>query len=186
MEAGAPYGIVPGGRAAFSSLRLEKGYRAWGSDVTREDTPEDAGLGFAVRMQKDGGFVGREALEREPSRGRRLVAFGMRMDSGRPEAGSPVFAGGGAGTGDGGSAFVSTEASAAESSTGRATDAEAVGWVTSADFGYVTGQVIGLAWVTAEHAEPGTRLGIMRFGRVLDAEVLAEPVYDPGMTRIRR
>ena len=186
MEAGAPYGIVPGGRAAFSSLRLEKGYRAWGSDVTREDTPEDAGLEFAVRMQKDGGFVGREALEREPSRGRRLVAFGMRMDSGRPEAGSPVFAGGGAGTGDGGSAFVSTEASAAESSTGRATDAEAVGWVTSADFGYVTGQVIGLAWVTAEHAEPGTHLGIMRFGRVLDAEVLAEPVYDPGMTRIRR
>src|SRR5699024_2436229 len=93
MEAGAPHGIVPGGRAAFSSLRLEKGYRAWGSDMTREDTPEDAGLGFAVRMQKDGGFVGRDALEEAPSRGRRLVAFGMRMDTGRPEAGAPVFAG---------------------------------------------------------------------------------------------
>ena len=58
--------------------------------------------------------------------------------------------------------------------------------MTSADFGYVTGQVIGLAWVPDEHAEPGTRLGIMRFGRVLDAEVLAEPVYDSGMARIRR
>ena len=185
MESGAPHGIVPGGRAAFSSLRLEKGYRAWGSDMTREDTPDDAGLGFAVRMQKVGGFVGREALEEQPSRGRRLIAFGMRMDAGRPEAGSPVFAGSGSGV-VGADAFVSTEASAAESSTGQALDAEAVGWVTSADFGYVTGQVIGLAWVAAEYAEPGTRLGIMRFGRVLDAEVLAEPVYDAGMSRIRR
>lgn len=184
MDAGAPHGIIAGGRAAFSSLRLEKGYRAWGSDVTREDTPEDAGLGFAVRMQKDGGFVGRDALEAQPSRGRRLVAFGMRMDAGRPEAGAPVFATGG-GTEEG-SAFVSTEAASAESSTGQAAGNDAVGWVTSADFGYVTGQVIGLAWVPAEHAEPGTRLGIMRFGRVLDAEVLAEPVYDAGMARIRR
>lgn len=157
MDAGAPHGIVPGGRAAFSSLRLEKGYRAWGSDMTREDTPEDVGLGFAVRMEKDGGFIGRDALVRQPSRGRRLAAFGMRMDAGRPEAGSPVFAG-----------------------------TEVVGWVTSADFGYVTGQVIGLAWVAEERAEPGTPLEIMRFGRVHDAEVLAEPVYDAGMSRIRR
>lgn len=185
MEAGAPHGIVPGGRAAFSSLRLEKGYRAWGSDMTREDTPEDAGLGFAVRMQKDGGFVGRDALEEAPSRGRRLVAFGMRMDTGRPEAGAPVFAGAASGAA-GADAFVATEAAAAESPTGPALDTEAVGWVTSADFGYVTGQVIGLAWVPAEYAEPGTRLGVMRFGRILDAEVLAEPVYDSGMTRIRR
>jgi glycine cleavage system aminomethyltransferase T/glycine/D-amino acid oxidase-like deaminating enzyme len=184
MAEGAQHGIIAGGRAAFSSLRLEKGYRAWGSDVTREDTPDDAGLGFAVRMQKDGGFVGRDALEAQPSRGRRLVAFGMRMDAGRPEAGAPVFAT--ATDSEGGSAFVSTEAATAESSTGQAADTEAVGWVTSADFGYVTGQVIGLAWVPAEHAEPGTRLGIMRFGRVLDAEVLAEPVYDAGMARIRR
>lgn len=159
MAAGAEHGIVPAGRAAFSSLRLEKGYRAWGSDMTREDTPQDAGLAFAVRPEKEGGFIGRDALNAQPSRGRRLVAFGMRLDSGRPESGSPVLA--------------------------RGDDAVA-GWVTSADFGYVTGQIIGLAWVPAGLSEPGTPLGIMRFGRVLDAEVLAEPVYDPGMGRIRR
>ncbi|WP_051297343.1 GcvT family protein [Brevibacterium album] len=168
MAAGAPYGIVPAGRAAFGSLRLEKGYRAWGSDMTREDTPEDSGLGFALRMEKPGGFVGQEALAAQPSHGRRLVAFGMRMDAGRPDAGSPVFAG------------------PAENRAQVGTDAAAVGWVTSADFGYVTGQVIGLAWVPAELAEPGTELGIMRFGRVHTAEVLAEPVYDAGMARIRR
>lgn len=162
MAEGAKHGIVPAGRAAFSSLRLEKGYRAWGSDMTREDTPEDAGLGFAVRMEKDGGFVGRDALQDRASQGRRLVAFGMRMDSGRPESGAPVFA-------------------------GRDDDSGGpVGWVTSADFGYVTAQVIGLAWVPADSADPGTRLRIMRFGRLVDAEVLGEPVYDPQMTRIRR
>ncbi|GAA2092089.1 GcvT family protein [Brevibacterium salitolerans] len=168
FESGAEYGIIPAGRSAFSSLRLEKGYRSWGSDMTREDTPEDSGLGFAVRMEKDGGFLGQEALAAQPSRGRRLVAFGMRMDAGRPEAGSPVFAAG------------------AGSAARLGAEGDAVGWVTSADFGYVTGQVIGLAWVPSELSEPGTELGIMRFGRVHTAEVLAEPVYDAGMARIRR
>ena len=160
MAQGAAYGIVPAGRAAFNSLRLEKGYRAWGADMTREDTPEDSGLGFAVRLEKEGGFVGRQALTEHPSTGRRLVAFGMRLDSGRPDSGAPVF----------------------DAAGGQ----EPVGWVTSADFGYVTGQVIGLARVPRELAAPGTPLGIMRFGHVLQAEVLAEPVYDPEMSRIRR
>ncbi|SJM51911.1 FAD-dependent oxidoreductase [Gulosibacter sp. 10] len=168
FAAGARHGIVPAGRAAFSSLRLEKGYRAWGSDMTREDTPEDSGLGFAVRMEKAGGFTGREALVALPSRGRRLVAFGMRLDAGRPEAGSPVFA------------------SAARGAAEVGSDADAAGWVTSADFGYVTGQVIGLAWAPEALSEPGTELGIMRFGRTHAARVLAEPVYDPQMARIRR
>ncbi|MGO1182737.1 MAG: GcvT family protein [Micrococcaceae bacterium] len=156
---GAQHGIVPAGRAAFSSLRLEKGYRSWGSDMTRENTPEDAGLGFAVRLEKGADFVGRAALQENPTRDRRLVAFGARMDLGRPESGAPVFVPG---------------------------EEEPVGWVTSADFGYVTGQVIGLAWVPAEHAEVGTPLSILRFGHHLPAEVLAEPVYDASMTRIRR
>lgn len=160
MAQGAAYGIVPAGRAAFNSLRLEKGYRAWGADMTREDTPEDSGLGFAVRLEKEGGFAGRQALTEHPSKGRRLVTFGMRLDSGRPDSGAPVF----------------------DAAGGQ----DPVGWVTSADFGYVTGQIIGLAWVSGELAEPGTALGIMRFGHVLKAEVLAEPVYDPEMSRIRR
>jgi glycine cleavage system aminomethyltransferase T len=54
--------VTPGGYRAIESLRLEKGYRAWGSDLTAETTPLEAGLGFAVKMDK-GDFVGREALE---------------------------------------------------------------------------------------------------------------------------
>ena len=60
-EAGAPHGLVAGGYKAIDSLRLEKGYRVWGADITPEDTPFEAGLGFAVRME-NGDFVARDAL----------------------------------------------------------------------------------------------------------------------------
>src|SRR5580698_4793930 len=63
MAAGQPLGMVPGGYRAIESLRLEKGYRVWGSDVTTPDSPYEAGLGFAVKMKK-GDFIGRDALER--------------------------------------------------------------------------------------------------------------------------
>ena len=60
--AGRGNGLVPGGYKAIESLRLEKGYRVWGSDVTSADTPFEAGLGFAVRMDKEVPFIGRDAL----------------------------------------------------------------------------------------------------------------------------
>ncbi|NKE60840.1 FAD-dependent oxidoreductase [Lentzea sp. PSKA42] len=59
-EAGQRHGVIAAGRGAFNSLRLEKGYRSWGTDVTTEHDPFEAGLGFAVRTDKD--FVGKEAL----------------------------------------------------------------------------------------------------------------------------
>jgi glycine cleavage system T protein len=60
-EAGREHGLVAGGYKAIDSLRLEKGYRVWGADITPEDTPFEAGLGFAVKLDK-GDFVGRDAL----------------------------------------------------------------------------------------------------------------------------
>ena len=66
--AGREHGLVAGGYKAIDSLRLEKGYRVWGADITPDDTPWEAGLGFAVKLDKD--FLGKEALEasREPER----------------------------------------------------------------------------------------------------------------------
>jgi 4-methylaminobutanoate oxidase (formaldehyde-forming) len=58
-------GVTPGGYRAIDSLRLEKGYRAWASDLTAETTPVEAGLGFAVKRDK-GEFIGRDALDAEP------------------------------------------------------------------------------------------------------------------------
>ena len=63
MAAGKPHGIRPVGYRALESLRLEKGYRAWGSDITPNDTPFEAGLGWAVKLRKNTDFLGRRALE---------------------------------------------------------------------------------------------------------------------------
>jgi 4-methylaminobutanoate oxidase (formaldehyde-forming) len=60
-EAGREHGLVAGGYKAIDSLRLEKGYRVWGADITPEQTPYEAGLGFAVKLDK-GDFIGRDAL----------------------------------------------------------------------------------------------------------------------------
>src|SRR3954449_5190854 len=71
-EAGEPQGMVAGGDRAIDSMRLEKGYRVWAADITSDDTPLEAGLGFCVRDDKD--FVGRDAL-REPDRRLRCLVL---------------------------------------------------------------------------------------------------------------
>src|SRR5262249_46047606 len=83
-------GVTPGGYRAIDSLRLEKGYRAWASDLNAETTPYEAGLGFAVKRDK-GDFIGREALDAEPAE--RLVC--LTLDARRAIAlgSEPVRAG---------------------------------------------------------------------------------------------
>ena len=72
-EAGEPHGLVAGGYRAIDSLRLEKGYRVWGADVTPDETPWEGGLGFCVKLDK-GDFIGREALLAARERGVRAAA----------------------------------------------------------------------------------------------------------------
>ena len=76
-EAGAEHGIVAGGYRAIDALRVEKGYRVWGADVTPDDNPYEAGLGFAVRLDKPTPFIGRDALRAAKAAGitRRLRAI---------------------------------------------------------------------------------------------------------------
>ncbi len=77
MEVGKPFGIRPVGYRAIESLRLEKGYRAWGSDITPNDSPFEAGLGWAVKLKSDIDFVGREAAmaASKAIRKKQLVCF---------------------------------------------------------------------------------------------------------------
>jgi 4-methylaminobutanoate oxidase (formaldehyde-forming) len=72
-KAGEEHGLVAGGYRAIDSLRLEKGYRVWGSDITADDTPYEAGLGFAVKLDKD--FLGKEALASAGDPERRLACL---------------------------------------------------------------------------------------------------------------
>src|SRR5690606_7967406 len=69
IEAGEPLGLAHAGYRAIESLRLEKGYRAWGADIGPDYTPLEAGLGFAVKLGGQQPFLGREALERQRAQG---------------------------------------------------------------------------------------------------------------------
>ena len=75
IASGDSFGLRHAGFHAMNSLRLEAGYRHWGHDISDEDTPLEAGLGFAVAWQKPGGFIGREALlaQKEQPRTKRLI-----------------------------------------------------------------------------------------------------------------
>src|SRR5581483_3661312 len=96
-EAGRPHGVIAGGYRAIDSLRLEKGYRVWAADITADDNPFEAGLGFCVRGQ--GGFVGADALgvgggrERQPP-ARRLRCLLLEDPRSVALGNEPVRAGG--------------------------------------------------------------------------------------------
>jgi glycine cleavage system aminomethyltransferase T len=154
--AGAGLGVIAGGRAAFNSLRLEKGYRLWGTDMTAEDDPYQAGLGFAVRTDA-GDFLGRDALAGKLSPSRMLSCLVLDDAGCVPMGKEPVFAGG-----------------------------RAVGYVTSAAFGHTIGAPIAYAWLPAELSVPGTGVEIGYFDRRLTATVATEPLFDPKHERIRR
>lgn len=169
-EAGREHGVIAAGRSAFNSLRLEKGYRSWGHDMTTEHDPYEAGVGFAVRPAK-GDFLGRDALEgrSEETAARKLSC--LTLDD--PEAvvlgKEPVYA--------------PTPDSAR---TGGAPTGLPAGYVTSAAYGYTLGRAIAYAWLPAAAAAPGTPVHIEYFGRKIPATVAREPLFDPQMERIRR
>jgi len=93
---GGVIGVIAAGAGAFDSLRLEKGYRAWGADIHTEHNPYEAGLGFAVRLKK-GDFIGRAALETAKAEGVTRKLCAMVFDDPRVAimGKEPIFAPGG-------------------------------------------------------------------------------------------
>ncbi|MGW1005314.1 GcvT family protein [Streptomyces sp. NPDC002520] len=166
-EAGRDLGVIAAGRSAFNSLRLEKGYRAWGVDMTDEHTPSEAGLGFAVRMDKED-FVGREALRALPEPSRRLTPLLLDDPSAVVLGKEPVYA-------------PTLDVDRA----GGAPIGGPAGYVTSASYGYTLGRCVAYAWLPAGLAT-GTGVHIEYFGEKVPATVADEPLFDPEMTRIRR
>lgn len=166
-RAGKPFGLVPAGRAAYDGLRMEKGYRSWGLDMTDEDDAYEAGLGFTVRLAKSVDFVGRDALAARKAAGRRrALAWAWLDDPAHVVLGKePVRAAGevgGAGAAD-----------------------EVVGYVRSAAYGYSVGHDLVSVMLPVELATPGTPLTIEWFGERLAATVVGDPIWDPAGERIR-
>ena len=95
VAAGAQFGLKHCGYHALNALRMEKAYRHWGHDITDEDTPLEAGLGFAVKMDKPGGFIGRDALllQKENGLRQRLVQFLLKSSEPMLYHNEPIWQG---------------------------------------------------------------------------------------------
>jgi glycine cleavage system T protein len=156
-EAGRGDGLVAGGYKAIDSLRLEKGYRVWGADISPDDTPLEAGLDFAVKLDK-GDFVGRNALlaAREGLPERRLACLVLADPRSVALGSEPVRI-----------------------------DGEISGRVTSGGYGYTVERSIAYAYVPAGDARPGRPVEVEIFGEWVRGEVAEEPLYDPRGERIR-
>jgi glycine cleavage system T protein len=153
--AGQEHGLLAGGYRAIDSCRLEKGYRVWGSDITPDETPWEAGLDFAVKLDKDD-FAGRDALlERRPPE-RRLACIVLDDPRAVALGSEPVRL-----------------------------DGHTVGRVTSGGFGYTVERSIAYAYVPADDAAPGRPVEVAIFGEWIPGEVAPEPLYDPDGDRVR-
>ena len=194
MEAGTPYGMRPAGYRAIDSMRLEKGYRVWGMDITPETTPHEAGLGFAVARDKD--FLGRAALDAARDPAARRPADSLPAD-GRPTDDRPVDdrSVGDRPVGDrpGGDrparrlcclVLDDPRQVCLGGEPVRAGGLPA-SRVTSGGYGHRVDRSIAYAYLPEDTA-PGDRVEVGVTGTWVGAAVAAEPLYDPSSERVRR
>ena len=161
-RAGATHGLRNAGYRAIETLRLEKGYRAWGADIGPDHTPDEAGLGWAVKLNLGADFRGRAAVEAQRQEGvaKRLATFTAAPDvilSGR----ETIYRNG-----------------------------ERCGWLSSGGFGHTLGMSIGMGYVrnpdgvTRDYVLSGTYELEVATERA-PAKVTMAPLYDPKSRRIR-
>jgi 4-methylaminobutanoate oxidase (formaldehyde-forming) len=163
LAAGDTLGLRHAGYHAMDSLRLEKGYRSWGHDVGADDTPLEAGLGFAVALDKEG-FIGRDALLRQRDRPlpRRLVTFALHDPERLLLGDEPIWR-----------------------------DDVLVGRITSGAFGHTVGRSIGLGYVTHPEGVSAAFLRAGHWELEIAAErfpatAQLDALYDPTSARVRR
>jgi dimethylglycine dehydrogenase len=156
--AGEPLGIADVGLYAMNSLRMEKGYRGWGAELTNEVTPVEAGTMRFVRLDHE--FTGRAAVEAALADGVATHLVYLEVDARDFDVagGEPVFAAG---------------------------VTAPVGVATSGGYGHHTGRSLAFAYVGSGHEAPGTTLEVALLGERRRATVLAEPVWDPANERMR-
>ena len=157
-DAGREQDVVACGYKSIDSLRAEKGYRYWASDITPDQTPDDAGLGFFVKPEKD--FLGREALlakrAKRDETSLELVCLSLSDPRQVVLGNEPVRVSG-----------------------------QLVGRVTTGAQGYSIGKSIAFAYLPSAAATPGTPAQLLIFGEWVDASVAQAPLWDPDNARIR-
>ncbi len=157
-EAGAPEGMVAGGYKAIDTMRLEKGYRYWSSEISPDYTPLEAGLNFAVKLNK-GDFLGREALLKQKAAGVKQKLCCLTLADSRSVAlgKEPI----------------------------RTPDGKIIGWVAAGGYGYSVCKSIIYAYLPVEYSQPGTQLEVEFFGEQVGAVVEQAPLWDPKGERVR-
>ena len=163
VAAGAAFGLKHCGYHALNALRMEKAYRHWGHDITDEDTPLEAGLGFAVKMDKAGGFIGREALLRQKETGlkQRLVQFLLKSPEPMLYHNEPIWQGD-----------------------------RIAGYIRSGMYAHGLGGACGLGYITAPDDGIVGAIGSDDFeieiaGVRYPALASLKPLYDPSNARIK-
>jgi dimethylglycine dehydrogenase len=156
MEAGAEHGVVDFGLYAVNAMRMEKGYKAWGSELTTEITPLEAGLQRFVRRDKS--FIGREAVEGRIRDGIdiELVYVSVEAEDADCVGNEAVYDG-----------------------------ERIIGVTTSGAYGFRVGRSIAFAYVEPEYAKPGSSFEIAILGARRRATVEAQPLYDPKNSKLR-
>jgi 4-methylaminobutanoate oxidase (formaldehyde-forming) len=164
VAAGSAFGLRLCGYHALNSLRTEKAYRHWGHDITPDETPLEAGLGFVVAMDKPGGFIGREALVAQKAEGlrKRLVQFRLQDNDRLLYHNEPIWR-----------------------------DGTIVGSITSGMYGHYLDASLGMGYVTRADAvadRDWVLSGVYEIevaGERVGATASLEPFYDPKSTRPR-
>ncbi|MDP9065378.1 MAG: FAD-dependent oxidoreductase [Pseudomonadota bacterium] len=159
FEAGAPHGIGMAGMRAMESLRLEKSYRMWGTDLSPDYTPFEAGLERFVRLNK-GSFIGKEALLEQQAKGipHRFITFEVHdVNDADPLGNEPLFA----------------------------ADGRLIGRATAGYYGHTLRKSLGLGYVKPEYAAVGAELYIEILGERKRATVLVDSPYDPENQQLR-
>ncbi len=162
MEAGAPHGLSLAGYRAIESLRLEKAYRAWGADITANDTPFDAGLGWAVKLKSNTSFIGREAAADSAAGPRRKLLCGFTAAAETVLLGRETILRNG----------------------------EFAGYLSSGGYGYTVGKAIGYGYVrNADGVTPdwlhSARYELVVAGDIVPAQLFTGPLHDPEGLRIK-
>jgi 4-methylaminobutanoate oxidase (formaldehyde-forming) len=154
-NAAAPFGALPCGYRAIESLRLEKGYRAWGVEISTETTPFEAGLGFAVSLTKPD-FLGKKSLLEKVEPKRTLVALTFDEITQVPFGKEPIRKG-----------------------------EKIIGQIKSGGQGFTINKAIGYAYLPIQDAKDGDTVDVEFFGQWIPAKISQHVLFDPQNERVR-
>ncbi len=156
MEGGKEFDIKLIGMHAMDSMRLEKGYMAWKSEMTLHHTPLETNVAWAVKLDKE--FIGKQGLLKQKEKGvpLKLVCLVVEAKDSDPWGYNPIFK-----------------------------EGKRIGMTSSGGYGHRVEKTIAMGYVKLEFAKPGTKMDVEILGRARSARVVTMPLYDPKNERMK-